>query len=609
MDLTLAARSVRIVRAGIIEERNGPGGGLVAALDEGGNGALAALFVDGAEIVELEDDAVIIRAERTSAGAAVATRWAGGEEERQLLPLPATTRVDDLVSALHDPSMPLHFREGRWYRGQLDPHAELLVPALAPEKLGAASFREAHGLRYAYIAGAMAGGIASVELVAAMARAGAIGFFGAGGLPIEAVGDAVRRVQTELPGQPAGFNLLHNPNEPAVEEATVDLYLAHDVRTISASAFMGLTPAVVRFRLHGIHEAGGRVVTPNRVLAKVSRPEVAEPFLRPAPAALLTELVRSGALTERQAQLAATVPVAEDITPEADSGGHTDRRPLSVLVPLFRRMRDRIARECGYGIGDGPGLPRIGAAGGLGDPWAVAGALALGADYVLTGSINQATVEAGTSDAVKEMLTAAGYADVTMGPAPDMFEIGAQVQVLSRGSMYAQRAARLYEIYKTYPAMEYIPAEARERIEKAIFQRPLDDVWAETEAYWKQRDPRELEKANRDSRHKMALCFRWYLGWTSRWARMGAAARKRDYQVWCGPAMGLFNDWVRGTWLEPLPARRVDTLMTALLHGACVAQRVGMVRAAGIPLPMAVGQIAPHPGGVGRVGAVKASAR
>jgi PfaD family protein len=295
---------------------------------------------------------------------------------------------------------------------------------------------------------------------------------------------------------------------------------------------------------------------------------------------MLEELVSRGTLTARQAELARKIPVAEDITAEADSGGHTDRRPLPVLIPLFRRLADRIAAEEGYAI-----RPRVGAAGGIGDPWSFAAALTMGADYVMTGSINQATREAGTSDAVREMLAQAGYADVTMGPAPDMFEIGAQVQVLARGTMYAQRAAKLHEIYKGYANIEDIPSADREKIEKQIFQRPLAEVWRETEAFWAARDPREVDRANRDGRHKMALCFRWYLGLSSRWARVGDTSRKRDYQIWCGPAMGLFNDWVRGSWLEPLPARTVVSVADAMLHGACVAMRVSLAETVAGPLP------------------------
>jgi PfaD family protein len=166
-----------------------------------------------------------------------------------------------------------------------------------------------------------------------------------------------------------------------------------------------------------------------------------------------------------------------------------------------------------------------------------------------------------------------------------MFEIGAHVQVLSRGSMYAQRASRLHDLYKRYPSMEDIPTKDREKIEKTFFKRTLAEVWEGTREYWAARDPAEVERAETDSRHKMALTFRWYLGMTSRWARMGESDRKRDFQIWCGPSMGLFNDWVRGTWLEPLDARKVVDIAHAVMQGAAAVRRVELARAAGIVVP------------------------
>lgn len=587
-------------------EVRGDGGGLVAAVEALGVSHLAASLALG-DHLRLVDDGVQLELHREGHEAKLRVVWTDGPSFEARIPVPVPPPVaassagpvgprlegSALVAALLDPKRALSVGRGGVYDGL---HADGLVgiiPAVLPDALGSVSFRRAHGVRASLMAGAMAGGIASPELVIAMSKAGLLAVYGAGGLPLHEVGAAVVRITDELGDKPVGFNLLHNPIEPAVEEATVDVYLAHGVRTVEASAFMGLTPAIVRFRFAGI-AAGpdGEPVVRQRVLAKVSRSEVAEKFLRPPPAALLAELVASGFLTEAQALLAARLPVAEDITAEADSGGHTDGRPLVVLLPTLQRLRDRIVAEEGYaerGIS-----PRIGAAGGLGDPQSVHAAFAMGADYVLTGTVNQTSIEAGTSRLAKEMLADAGMADCSMGPAPDMFEIGAHVQVLGRGSMYAQRAGRLYELYRTFPSLDAIPDAERQKVEKTIFQRTFDDVWAETESYWARRDPRELERAAAQPRHKMALVFRWYLGMTSRWARQGAPERKRDFQIWCGPAIGLFNDWVAGSWLQPLDARGIVAISDALLHGAAVQRRLDLARLIGVALPPGVGQPPPH---------------
>ena len=609
-----AARATLVGAAGPVTDE-GDGGGLAAAVERHGVEPLVGLLWANADLISvlLEDPDVGLELRREGGAARMTVTWASGEsftEQLELAPHPGPatgaaflpepgSRLHDLVAALQDPSQELHLVQGgeglRAYTSGRFSEGPGALPHLARLRagpLGPAWFRDLHGVKANYVAGAMAGGIASVEMVVAMGRAGYLAFYGSGGLPMEQVVADVTRIKAELGDAPCGFNLLHNPVEPAMEQATVQLYLEQGCRWVSASAFMTLTPAVVRYRYSGIHQDGaGRVVCPNRVFAKISRSEVAEHFLRPAPPKLLGELVAGGQLTEAEAELAVAWPMADAVTCEADSGGHTDRRALPVLLPIIHRQRERIARELAYaerGI-----RVALGAAGGIGTPESILAGYALGADYVLTGSVNQATVEAGTSLEAKNMLLEAGMADVASGPAPDMFELGAHVQVLSRGTMYANRGSQLYELYKGYSDWSQVPEKTRAKVEKQMLQRPFDQVWADCEAYWGPRDPKQVERAQRDGRHKMALVFRWYLGMSSRWARMGEGKRKRDYQIWCGPAMGAFNDWVAGTPLEPLQARTVVAVAEALLTAAGGLKRLHDLESQGVPVPVEAWDLQP----------------
>jgi trans-AT polyketide synthase/acyltransferase/oxidoreductase domain-containing protein len=467
----------------------------------------------------------------------------------------------------------------------------LHVPALHLEHLGDPSFCTELGIRFPYLAGAMANGIASVELVEALARAGLVGFFGAAGLAFPVVEAAVERLSKNLGRLPHGFNLIHSPGEPELEAAVADLYLRRGVRLVEASAYLDLTLPIVRYRLHGLHRSpSGTLVTPNRVVAKVSRVEVASKFLAPAPAAMIRELVQRGDLTTEQAELATRVPVAQDLTAEADSAGHTDNRPALALLPTLLALRDRLHRQHGYAQ-----LPRVGAAGGIATPAATAAAFAMGAAYVLTGSVNQACLEAGSSDLVRTMLAEAEQADCTMAPAADMFEMGVKVQVLKRGTLFAMRAAKLYELYRARAGLEELTPSERGTLEKTIFRAPLEEIWQQCCEFFQRRDPRQLELAAKDARHKMALVFRWYLGQSSRWANAGVPDRKIDYQVWCGPAMGAFNEWTRGSFLEQPKERRVVTVALNLLYGAAVLLRASGLRYQGVRLPAGCPQVAPLP--------------
>ncbi|MBW2418427.1 MAG: PfaD family polyunsaturated fatty acid/polyketide biosynthesis protein [Deltaproteobacteria bacterium] len=470
------------------------------------------------------------------------------------------------------------------------------LPPIYPEWLGDRSFCEIHGLRFPYVSGAMANGIASTRLVISMARAGFLGFFGAAGLGPATVEEALHELEREL-GTPDsgglawGANLIHSPNEPAIEERVADLYIRRGVRRVSAAAYMALTPHIVRYAYTGLGVApDGRITRRNYVFAKISRPEVARHFLEPAPAEMLDALVAAGKLTPEEGQLARQLPVAEDFTVESDSGGHTDNRPLTALLPTILSLRNEIASARGYR------RPiRIGAAGGLGTPGAVAAAFALGASFVVTGSVNQACVESGLDADGKEMLAQADLADVVMAPAADMFELGVEVQVLKRGTFFAVRAKKLYELYRAHDSLDALPTAEKARLEKDILRMSVADAWRDTCKFWQERDPREVAKAEADPKHKMALVFRSYLGQSSRWSIAGVRDRRPDYQIWCGPAMGAFNAWTAGSFLAEPQNRGVVQVARNLLEGAAAVTRAQQLRSFGVPVPPAAFDFRPRP--------------
>jgi PfaD family protein len=346
------------------------------------------------------------------------------------------------------------------------------------------------------------------------------------------------------------------------------------VQLVEASAYMALTLPVVRYRLHGIHrDHQGKVITPNNIIAKASRIEVAERWFSPAPEKFLKQLLEAGDITAEQAELAAFVPMAQDLTVEADSGGHTDNRPAITLIPTIIALRDRLQNQYNY-----ENALRVGAAGGIATPASAAAAFAMGAAYIVTGTINQACIESGSSDLVRQMLADAKQADVAMAPAVDMFEMGVKLQVLKRGTMFAMRGNKLYELYRNYDRIEDIPVKDLGSVEKTIFKAPAKEIWQNTRSFFLERDPEEVEKAERDPKHKMALMFRWYLGLSSRWANAGVPDRQVDYQVWCGPAMGAFNEWVKNTSLDAPDRRTVVNVALNIMIGAAKVTRINFLR-------------------------------
>ncbi len=449
-----------------------------------------------------------------------------------------------------------------------------------PEYLGDPEFKKDYNVRYCYCAGAMANAIASETMVIALGKAGCLASFGSGGLLPSRVEKAIQQIQKALPEGPYAFNLIHSPNEPAIEQAVVKLYLDYQVRCVEAAAFITLTPFIVWYRVAGLRRRpDGTVEIQNKVIAKVSRTEVATRFLEPPPEKMVSKLLDQGLITPEQASLAGSVPMADDITAEADSGGHTDNRPLVPLLSSIIALRNQIQEVYTY-----PKAVRVGAAGGIGTPEAAYAAFAIGAAYVVTGSVNQSCVESGASPHTRELLAKADMADVVMAPASDMFEMGVKLQVLKRGTFFPMRAQKLYRLYTDYESIEAIPKTELDLLEKQIFKKSLEEVWEETRHFFETRDPDQIERAHRDPKKKMALIFRWYLGLASRWSNAGDPDRKLDYQIWCGPSMGAFNAWVKGSFLEPVSNRNVVDVAACIMNGAAYLNRLMMLKSQGIQM-------------------------
>ncbi|MEU7576560.1 ACP S-malonyltransferase [Streptomyces sp. NPDC041068] len=423
------------------------------------------------------------------------------------------------------------------------------VTATGPAALGAATFRERYGLRYAYLAGSMYGGVSGPDLLVRLAKAGGMGFLGTGGLSLPEVEAGLDAVRGELGADGTyGANLLHQHADPQRESALVDLLLRKGVRTVEASGFLRITPALVKYRLGG-----------GRILAKVSGTDMAAAFLAPAPRRVVQSLIESGQVTERDAARYAELPLADDLCVEVGSGWYDAVGSLATLLPAVIRMRDAAP-------GAGPRV-HVGAAGGIGTPEAAAAAFLLGADFLVTGSINQCTPEADTSTAVKDLLQELDVHDVALAPAAEMFELGVRAQVVKRGVFLPARAGKLHELWRRHDSLDALDAATRRQIEEKFLRGPLPEANA---------------TAGGDPKRGMADAFRTYLDRGFRLALRGEPGRTVDYLIYCGPAMGAFNSWVRGTVLESWQSRHVDAIAEQLMSETAVLLRERAARFAAL---------------------------
>jgi PfaD family protein len=195
---------------------------------------------------------------------------------------------------------------------------------------------------------------------------------------------------------------------------------------------------------------------------------------------------------------------------------------------------------------------------------------------------------------VRKLLQGVSSTDVMMAPASDMFEMGVELQVLKPGTLFGPRAKKLYDYYKQYNSIDDIPAAERLKLEQQVFKQPLEEIWQSCIEFFEQRDPEQIERAKGNPHRKMALIFRWYLGLSSNWANAGTAGRELDYQIWCGPAMGAFNDWVKGTYLEQYQNRQVADVAEQIMQGAAYLYRVQSLKLQGVGFPLEMENFEPE---------------
>ncbi|MEK4042691.1 ACP S-malonyltransferase [Paenibacillus sp. FSL H8-0048] len=434
--------------------------------------------------------------------------------------------------------------------------------ALTGTGLGSPVFKHRYGLDYAYLMGGMNDGISSQELVVQAGRAGCLAFLGAGGMKAAELGNAIRHIRRELgDSKLLGVSVTYHPIYPQQEEQLIDLLLQEKIRLVEASSYLTLTPALIKYRLLGLTLAeDGTVQSSHKIIAKVSRPDIASMFMSPAPARIVDKLLAQRQITAEQAELARLIPVADDLCAAGDSAGPTDQANLLSLLPTLIRLKKELA------VTFAPvSRMHIGAAGGIGTPEAAAGLFLMGADFILTGSINQCTVESGTSPEVKELLAQVSVYDMAYVPSRELFELGGKAQVVKKGLFFPARANKLYELYRSTASIQQLDSKTKSQLEDKYFGRPLADV---LESSRQAMPPEEQAAVQADPKQQLAAVLKWYMTRGRISAISGDSGNKVNYSIMCGPAMGAFNQWVKGSPLEVWRNRRAGDIAVRIMDGA-----------------------------------------
>lgn len=432
------------------------------------------------------------------------------------------------------------------------------------EHLGSKTFLNRYGVEFAYVAGGMCNGISSVKLVEKLSKAGILSFLGTNGLSFELIRKNLLELKNKLSfNHPYGVNLSYRSHEIGqvnFESDLVDLFIEQKMTVLEASGYLSITLPLVKFRLKGIRRGrDGEVVPISKIMAKVSRPEMADLFLSPPPEEMVNRLLGMGEITEEEARLSQLITMADDLCVMTDSAEVTDRIPTHALLPTIIKLKNEYVQRYPY-----VRFVNIGSGGSIGTPEAAAAAFFLGADFILTGSINQCSVEAGTSDEVKEMLAGVNVQDTEFVPAARLFEIGGgRAQVVKKGVLFPTRANKLYEWYRQHRNLEEMDSDSIKKLEDKYFGCSLEQAIQECRNGL---SGELLIKFDENPQYRMFVLFKSYLSQATEYAVRGDSQQRVNYQIFCSSALGSFNEWVRGTDLENWRNRHVDRIAVHLMR-------------------------------------------
>lgn len=420
-------------------------------------------------------------------------------------------------------------------------------------------FCNKYGLKYPFVGGSMDHGISGKQLVSEMAKAGCLAFLSSTGLTFDQIHEEILETREMLTSkQFFGVNISYNPGNWIREDRMANLLIELDVPVVEASSYLTLTKELVKYKVSGLFkDENGEISSSHRVIAKVTRPDIAELFLLPIPNDLLKKLRDAGEITEEQFHMGAEISVADDICVVGDQAGPTDNSNLLSCFPVIKQWKEENQKT-------NPWLSRcnLGVAGGIGTKDAVKAVFTLGADFILAGSVLLCTPESEISDSCKEVLKGLQVHDTQLLSSPDLFGLVTRQRVVRKGLFFPARANHLYELYRSNRGVGDLSVNEKRKLETKYFNYKIEDILRD---FNNQTNCDDRESSGQNEKSEMAILFKWYMEKAILSAKGGNQEERMNYCIKCSSALGALNQQLKGTALEDWKKRNVAKIVEFLM--------------------------------------------
>lgn len=397
--------------------------------------------------------------------------------------------------------------------------------------LGNSQFKNEYEVDYSYIVSGLRKGITSVEMIKKLRENNILGFIGIDGLKEDEIIEIIEEAKQKIPNKYIGVHITNDLYNVERTNKIIDYLIAQHISNVEISGFSKPNAALIKYRLKGISIGNDNTLTSiNKILVHVNSVKNAEEFMVPIPTEILNELVLEGEISEKIASKIKNIPLCDDICIDNDKNGF---EMLNYLKEENNSKNNDFLKKVRIGIG-----------GRIGCPLAVAISFFSGADFILTTSINQCTIEARTSNYVKELLQNTTENDFSNAPIDELFEFGTRFSVLKKGSLYHIRALKLYEIYCQYSSFEEIPDEVKRTIFVKYFKTTYEEVF---DMSTKELSDEEKQKIEEQPKEKMVLMFKKMLEKCYNDACIGNIENQANYLVLASSDMSDLNYFLKET--------------------------------------------------------------
>lgn len=421
--------------------------------------------------------------------------------------------------------------------------------------LGSLSFKKEYHTELAYAVGGIRDGISSGPMLKKLADSNILGYLGTKGLDIHETNrlleDALNMVGLEKIGVHVSCDVL----KPEYSNQQLKLMIDKDIRRLQLSGYQRPDEWIYEYRIRNIrYSEKHKVVSPYKLLVCVNNLKAAEEFLKPIDKDYIKKMIELNKLTQIEAEMVAALPVCDDICIDNTGIGAGGFGWISSIKKLIDRictphsLKKRV---------------RVGICGGIGNPQMLAMAFFAGADFVMTGTINQCTVEAETSTHVKDLLQAAKENDFAFVPADDLFEFGEKMSVLKRGTLYPTRAQKVYDIYSKYASVDEISETDTKLLTEKYFGIGLQEMYQRIMGIVSET---ERILISEQSKYKLGLIMKGYLQACFHQAQAGEKATEINYGIAVECDMADINRWLQGTDIEHWNRRSIDIIAKRIME-------------------------------------------